>query len=282
MVALRPPKRALRGIPKLPSLRNPEASTASTDGGSFRLSRGMRILFGAGATSLVAALIIGSFSASGVIDMTLAAVLLAASWLIGVGAIAVSEPLLGLPKKARWPVTIITAVVLAGAITGIGFYESAHFPAEKPKEGARLWITGTGIKKGDSKVTLNAVNKGDLDARVWANGSTNIVVADHMLSEKEEDEWVLKTEKALPLKGTGGEFLKGDSHRIDLELGVSDAHYDAIIAGQIYLYVFFVTAFTDSTVKPGTHLTAEFCGKYYKTLDVSTVCLGHNETRVSR
>ena len=52
MVDLRPPKRALRAIPKLSLLRKAEAVPPTNEGGAFRLSRGMRFLFGAGATGL--------------------------------------------------------------------------------------------------------------------------------------------------------------------------------------------------------------------------------------
>src|SRR5579871_3856053 len=131
MPEIRAPKRSLRAVPKLSFLRQQPSATDIPTLSHRGWSRGARILLGAGATGLFAALIIASFSASGVIDMTLAIALLGVAWIVGVGAVLVSEPLLGLQPRIRWPAAAIVSIALAAAIVGLGFYENAHFPAEK-------------------------------------------------------------------------------------------------------------------------------------------------------
>jgi len=212
--------------------------------------------------------------------MTLAITLLAVASIVGVGAIVVSEPLLGLRAKIKWPIVAGMSVLLAAILAGIGQYENTHFPTEKPKTGARFAIGGSALKKGGSKTTLTIMNRGDIDARVWANGSSIVTTSDHLLSESEEDAWFQKVRSQIPRKGKGIDFLKDQSRTIEIDFNANDAQYDAIVAGTIYLYVFFAMAFTDAITPSNSYWAAEYCVKYFKKLEDSTVCLGHNETKV--
>jgi hypothetical protein len=273
---LKAAKRTLRPIPKLPFLRL--ASHGRSEAGS-KLSKAARIILGAGATSLVVALIIGSFSASGVIDMTLAIALLASAWLVAMGAIVVSEPILGVPPRIKWPAAGVTAVVLAVALTGLGVYENKHFPLAPLKEGAHMMMFSSPLKKGDTKIIVTLINKGDLIARARPNSGSELVLVDHLLSENEEDEYYKVARASLSLAGTGLEIPKDTQRTFDIDLPIGDSQIDEIEAGKKYFYVFLVMAFTDATYNANEYFIASLCNKYYKHLDTPTICLGHTEGR---
>jgi len=275
---LKPPKKVLRPIPKLPFLRLSAPSGPGRAEFNFRLSKAARIFLGAGATSLVAALVIGSFSASGVIDMTLAITLLAAAWLIGMGAIVVAEPIL-VPPRIRWPATGVAAVVLAAALAGLGFYENKHFPLAPIKEGAHLISTLSPLKKGDTKIVVTVENKGDLIARIRSENGQDWVIVDHRLSEREEDYYYAQAKAALPLIGTGLDLPRDTARTFNIDLPFADSQIDEVAAGTKYLYLFFVIAFTDATSNASEHFVGTLCGKYFKYLDAPTACLGHNKSR---
>src|SRR5260370_42210613 len=88
----------------------------------------LRVAIGAGGSGLVLGLVIGSFSAAGIVDMTVAAVMLLAAWIIGAIAITASEPIWGLPPKLRLPVIIGANFALALLLGLIGLYQYYHLP----------------------------------------------------------------------------------------------------------------------------------------------------------
>jgi hypothetical protein len=99
----------------------------------------LRVAIGAGGSGLVLGLVIGSFSAAGIVDMTVAVTMLLAAWIIGTVAITASEPIWGLAPKLRWPVIIGTSVALAVFLGLIGLYQSNHLPISE-KQSARLQV----------------------------------------------------------------------------------------------------------------------------------------------
>jgi hypothetical protein len=82
----------------------------------------------AGATGLVLALIIGAFAVAGVIDMTVAIVMLAVAWFLGTAAIIISDVFR--ERNQRWPVVGMSAasILLAIMLSGIGKYIDLHRP----------------------------------------------------------------------------------------------------------------------------------------------------------
>jgi hypothetical protein len=196
---LRAPKKPLRAVPRLTFLRitppkdGPPTPTAEImvasavsllDGAAPRtkaFSKGLGIIFGAGATGLVAAFIIASFSASGVIDMTLATAFLFLAWLIGIGAVIVS-----VKSKVRWPAAIGTGFVLGITMLSIGFYERAHFPRPQGKEGARFVFNPAPFDRLTKTMDLGMANKGDVVARASTQGRAQPLYTEHLLTAKEE------------------------------------------------------------------------------------------------
>jgi hypothetical protein len=301
MIDLRAQKKQLRAVTRLKFLRTPvkelavpetnsviaETILAASDSPSraSSISRGVRVLFGAGATSLFAALIIGSFSASGVIDMALAVSLLCVAWIVGVGAVIVSEPLLGLSPKQRWPAAISMSIILAVAIVGVGLYEKSRFPiaiapSQPTKEGAHFIISAPPLPKDSENLTLTVTNKGDASARVGARTGSYVEVFDHILSEDEEEKGLQVAINVLAPIGSGIDFLKDTTRSNDVP--IAKDKYEALAIGKRYLYIFSVTAFTDEVTPAGRSNLASFCGRWDKNLGAGLSCIAHNESRVQR
>jgi hypothetical protein len=283
MVDLKPPKRPLRGEPKLAALRTPTPSDPRKR--VFSLPRGVRIIFGAGASGLVAALIIGSFSASGVIDMTLAFSLLGAALVVGIGAIIVSEPLLGLPPKIRWPSAIGASILLALIVSGIGAYEKAHFPTPPTveKQGARFLFDQGLFAKGSDKIPMTSTNRGDVIARTGTRVGTSVWWSDHILTAQEEEpKAAIALELATEPEGGTLEFLPNGSRTVEIPVAVTNGQYEAVVSGAGYLYVFFAIEFMDEMAPPDRRLFATTCGFLNKRMDHPLACWGHNESRLVR
>ena len=132
----------------------------------------VRVAIGAGGSALVLALVIGSLSTAGVIDMTAAWSMLAAAWMVGAIAIAISEPVWGLPTRHRIFTGTVSAVALGAALALAGVYEYSHHPGQTESESgrsSRLVVQRVVVNPPKEQENLSldvfVINKGTLPAR---------------------------------------------------------------------------------------------------------------------
>ena len=107
--------------------------------------------------SLLAALVLASLSAAGVITMALARILLATAWLVGVLLVFVAAPLWVTTSRHK----VVFAALLAVFLVGVERYEAANQPAAVPPADKPLGIAqdvGIGSLRLLSVTTRMAMN----------------------------------------------------------------------------------------------------------------------------
>jgi hypothetical protein len=174
---------------------------------SYSAREVVRIAIGSGGTGLVIGLIGGSFSASGIVSMMVAVIMLIFAWVVGAVAITVSEPVWGLPSSYRLGASLFTIFALGFVLGGIGWFQYQHMPV--PDRGtASLTLNETTLRKlpgqNVSHVDIAVKNVGNAIALNDVTGAAG-TVSNAVLSKDQINssmgkvrDLVLKTEKQGP------------------------------------------------------------------------------------
>ena len=241
----------------------------------------LRVAIGSGGTGLVVGLVASSFSAAGIVDMTVAAAMLLAAWVIGTVSITVSEPVWGLAPRYRLGASLGTIAILTILLAGIGWFQHNHLPI--PDKGAAQMTLSRvdieGIPK-TSAYQFNAVihNDGTASA-IEENTAVAGKLSDHLLSKDDIDVIMAKLEKFnLAIERQGPlhfQIPKSHSRVItlsevdDLDTQVTKKFIQAtanqikeITNGDLSLYVFLLTKYEDETITGNGYWQTETCGYY--------------------
>ncbi len=244
----------------------------------------LRVAIGAGGFGVIVGLVIGSFSASGIVDMTVSAGMLLVAWIIGIISIAVSEPVWGLPKKYRLLATVICSVGLGAVLVGVGYWQYKHFPTKEIKN-ARLEYNGmtTEKSKSDSKVIEiypHLLNRGDKAARGNEMAFAHVVVEKRLDDVIEDKDMAIVQETAdkMPIPPvTGNEIQPGENaFPADQARTITEEEWNEIGSGNKLLYIFINSKYTDETMQLGSYFISELCGFYHPATSSMTQCHSHN------
>jgi hypothetical protein len=177
------------------------------------------------------------------------------------------------------PTALSTFVELRGTDTLLAqIWERVEKPIAS-KEGARFFLTSGPLNRETKTMNIFAINRGDVVARASIEGVDDVIYVDHILSEKEEDDFFKDLETGLPAIGTGIDFLQGVGRTMTIDLPRTEADFDNMLNNKGYIYVLFLISFTDETTPPGKRFFASLCSRYQGTLSVPKICFGHNESR---
>ena len=149
------------------------------------------------------------------------------------------------------------------------------------KTGARLTMTTEALTKGATALKIIVTNRGDLPARATSEGGGSFVISDRILTIAEEDLLYQGALKAiLGTSGSGIEIYPNDVRSFWVPVQIPDVIFDAIVAGQKYLYFAAIVGFADDLVPHGKKAFSTICGRFNKRTEEPLVCLTHNNVRV--
>jgi hypothetical protein len=252
---------------------------------SYSAREVVRIAIGSGGTGLVIGLIGGSFSASGIVSMTVAAIMLAFAWAVGAVAITVSEPVWGLPSRYRLFASLSTILALGIVLGGIGWFQHEHMPIAE-RGTARLGLKQILQQKfpGESTTNFNVNVQNDGNA-IALNQATILAgkLSPVVLPQEQADEAMKKLHRLLSenekrgpnhvqLAPTFGQIVTlSDIDDITLDpptkvfINATDSQVKDFNDGKLVLYVFFLSHYEDETIQGHAYWKSEACAYYFRT-----------------
>lgn len=245
-----------------------------------------RSLFQAGATGLVAALVLGAFSTAGIINMTAAYSMLAGAWIVSAIVVVFSEQVSGLSGRRRILIGGAAILLLGAIFAGLMLFVYVYHPREAVAKShlqiERMEpIKNAALPQYDFR--LHFKNSSDIpsDAPLVTFA---MKLAEERLSEKDENEEMARglaqiKKRAIP-RVVRNEVLKDHDMSILLEgQSISDDDFENVTHNHKVAYLFLIFRYIDKNTPPGACHQTEFCGFFMGSFSAWNQCYGHNITK---
>src|SRR4051794_32179773 len=197
------------------------------------------------------------------------------------------------PPSPKWNRTWAGAFAIVGILAAAAiFFELRgtdqllgkiweHIREPQPavaKTGARLFFN---VADSQRTLDVNISNNGDVMARVNTVVISRWALFDHVLTNKEEDDFYRSALNALQPMGSGMEVPVNFGHITEFEFpNLTDQQYDSIINGMMNFYLVVITSFKDELTPSGRTNIASVCTRFIKNTNAGFACSSHIESRL--
>jgi hypothetical protein len=242
----------------------------------------VRIAVGSGGTGLVIGLVGGSFSAAGIVSMTVAAIMLLMAWVFGTVAITVSEPVWGLPPNYRLGTSLSAIIALGLALGGIGWFQYGHMPIAD-KGVARVNLDTVTFEKipgqSNSRIDVSLKNSGNAIALEYAAAVAGRLASTPLSSEQIPPLMDKLRNRVIEFDATGHHMNRtlipntnqliwlSDVDKIDNDyILLTDQQIQDFNDGKLSVYLFLFGRYEDETITGTAYWQIEMCIQYVGTL----------------
>jgi hypothetical protein len=237
------------------------------------------IAVGAGGTGLVVGLVGSSFSAAGIVSMTVAALMLLIAWIVGTVAITVSEPVWGLQPRYRLAASATAITVLTVILGGIGRFQYDHIPIVD-RGTARVLLSGAYFEKAAdqaaNRVVIRLENNGNAIAIkfavvVWGKLSDKTLSPNELAPMLEKTRQIVVDldaqgfDKGILVPGNNQIVWLTDIDTKDLIL-LTDSQINDFNNAKLAIYAFIFARFEDETIKGSAYWERSDCVFFTQTM----------------